>query len=65
MGDGRAEEQSEIEETKGKLQFYSRLTLMEHMFESLKVQNLEVLIVLWMQQFTFSNNRYVLSHTIF
>ena len=65
MGDGRAEEQSEIEETKGKLQFHSRLTLMEHMFESLKVQNLEVLIVLWMQQFTFSNNRYVLSHTIF
>lgn len=64
MGDGRAEEQSETE-TKGKLQFHSHLTLMEHMFESLQVQNLEVLTVLWTQQFTFSNNRYVLSHTIF
>ena len=41
MGDGRAEnnEQWEIE---GKLQFHSRLRLMEHMFTSWKVCKLKV-----------------------
>ena len=53
MGDGRAEEQSETDKAKGKLQFHSHLTLMEHRFQSLEVQNLEVLTVLWMQTVVF------------
>ena len=53
MGDGRAEEQSETDKAKGKLQFHSHLTLMEHRFQSLEVQNLEVLTALWMQTVSF------------
>ena len=41
MGDGRAEDHQQ-QETEGKLQFHSRLTLMDHMFTSLKFCNLKV-----------------------
>ena len=40
MGDGRAEGSSAIGE--GKLQFHSRLMLMERTFASLKVRSLKV-----------------------
>ena len=53
MGDGRAEEQSETDKAEGKLQFHSHLTLMAHRFQSLEVQNLKVLTVLWMQTVSF------------
>ena len=33
---------SQLSETEGKLKFHPRLTLMEHMFTSLKVHNLKV-----------------------